>query len=64
MSTARLTAGAPRFTARGDLVERRRLGGGDRGEQIALLPGGLGRDRVAAQLLDQPREAPRERRCR
>ena len=47
----------------GDLVERRRLGLGDRGEQVALLARRLGRGGVAAQLLDQPREARRERRC-
>ena len=48
----------------GDLAERRRLVRGDRGEQVALLAHRLGRGGVAAQLLDQPREARRERRCR
>ena len=56
--------GRPAVHARRDLVERRRFGFFDRGEQRALLPLRLGRGHVGTQLLDKMGEARSERTWR
>jgi hypothetical protein len=53
--------GSPASHLGRDLVQSRGLGVLHGFEQIALLALGLGRGRVAAKLLDQPRKPARER---